>query len=205
MKGHAEIAGGGIGGLSSATMLAQQGWTVRVHERSPEIREVGTGIYIKNNAIEVLEEFGIFDRLVAHGTRSSSARKCSIATVASCRIALSWVGSRVHVFLRQTLIEVLRDAAERAGVDIVTGSTALAADPKGELLLEDGRRLHADLVIAADGVRSRVREFAGDRRQQSNAADQRQSVPDTVTRNHSGAGHQGALVGPLPHRHHAVR
>ena len=69
MKGHAEIAGGGIGGLSSATMLAQQGWTVRVHERSPEIREVGTGIYIKNNAIEVLEEFGIFDRLASQGLK----------------------------------------------------------------------------------------------------------------------------------------
>jgi 2-polyprenyl-6-methoxyphenol hydroxylase-like FAD-dependent oxidoreductase len=69
--------------------------------------------------------------------------------------------SRVHAFLRQTLIEVLRDAAERAGVEIVTGSTAIAADPTGELLLEGGQRLRADLVIAADGVRSKVRDSLG--------------------------------------------
>ena len=46
MKGHAEIAGGGIGGLALGTMLRQRGWTVRVHERSEEIREIGAGIYI---------------------------------------------------------------------------------------------------------------------------------------------------------------
>ena len=40
MKGHAEIAGGGIGGLCLGMMLAQRGWTVRVHERSEEIREI---------------------------------------------------------------------------------------------------------------------------------------------------------------------
>ena len=74
MKGHAEIVGAGIGGLSSAIMLARQGWTVRVHERSPEIRELGTGIQIKNNAIEVLEEVGIFDRLAPHGFKLERAR-----------------------------------------------------------------------------------------------------------------------------------
>lgn len=35
---HAEIAGAGIAGLAVATALAQRGWTVRVHERFPEVR-----------------------------------------------------------------------------------------------------------------------------------------------------------------------
>jgi 2-polyprenyl-6-methoxyphenol hydroxylase-like FAD-dependent oxidoreductase len=133
VKRHAEIAGGGIAGLSAAMMLAQQGWTVRVHERSPEIREVGTGIFIKNNAIEgrIMQERPLRER------------------------------TRVHMFLRQTLVEVLRDTAERAGVEIVTGSTAVAADPAGELILDDGRRLRADLVVAADGVRSKIRDSLG--------------------------------------------
>src|SRR4051812_11478043 len=74
MKGHAEIAGGGIAGLSSAIMLRGQGWTVRVHERSPKIRELGTGIQIKNNAIEVLEELGLFAQLCPHGFKLEGAR-----------------------------------------------------------------------------------------------------------------------------------
>jgi 2-polyprenyl-6-methoxyphenol hydroxylase-like FAD-dependent oxidoreductase len=61
MTGHAEIAGAGIAG-GTAIMLARRGWTVRVHERSPKSESLN-GIQIKNNAIEVLEALGIFDRL----------------------------------------------------------------------------------------------------------------------------------------------
>src|SRR5262245_14030505 len=160
MKRHAEIAGGGIGGLGSAVMLARKGWSVRVHERSPEIREIGTGIYIKNNAIEVLEEIGIFERLIPNGVKLERSQVVDRAGYIVQDRALAG-RTRVHAFLRQALIEALRDAAEEAGVEIVTGSTATAADPAGELLLEDGRRLRADLVIAADGVRSKLRDSLG--------------------------------------------
>jgi 2-polyprenyl-6-methoxyphenol hydroxylase-like FAD-dependent oxidoreductase len=157
MRGHAEIAGGGIGGLSAAIMLAQRGWTVRVHERSPEIREIGTGIQIKNNAIEVLEEIGIMDRLASHGFKLERARhRDPDGRLMQERVLAG--KSRVYVFLRQALIETLQVAAEGAGVEIVTNSRTVAADPAGELLLENGRRLRADLVIAADGAQSKLRE-----------------------------------------------
>jgi 2-polyprenyl-6-methoxyphenol hydroxylase-like FAD-dependent oxidoreductase len=160
MKRHAEIAGGGIGGLSSALMLARQGWTVRVHERSPEVREIGTGIYLKNNAIEVLEEIGIFGHLAPDGVRLERSQVLDRdGRIMQDRILVD--RTRVHAFRRQALIEVLRDAAERLGVEIVTSSTAIAADPTGELWLEGGRRLRADLVIAADGMRSQVRDSLG--------------------------------------------
>jgi 2-polyprenyl-6-methoxyphenol hydroxylase-like FAD-dependent oxidoreductase len=156
MKNHAEIAGAGIAGLSCAIMLARQGWTVRVHERSPEIREVGAGIQLKNNAIEVLEELGIFDRLAPLGIQLERGRILGPdGRVMQERILAS--KSRVHVFLRQSVVEILRDAAHEAGAEIVTNSTAVAADPTGELVLESGRRLRADLVVAADGAQSRLR------------------------------------------------
>jgi 2-polyprenyl-6-methoxyphenol hydroxylase-like FAD-dependent oxidoreductase len=160
MKGHAEIAGGGIAGLSSATMLAKQGWTVRVHERSAEIRELGAGIFIKNNAIEVLEEIGVFHRLSAHGLRLERAQLLDQQGRVMQERPLR-DRSRVYIFLRQRLVESLRGAAEQAGVEIVTGSTAITADPKGELLLENGRRLRADIVIVADGARSKLRAGLG--------------------------------------------
>jgi 2-polyprenyl-6-methoxyphenol hydroxylase-like FAD-dependent oxidoreductase len=100
LKGHAEIAGGGIGGLSCAVMLARQGWTVRVHERAPQVREGGTGVYLKNNAIEVLEELQIFDRLVLHGSQLERAQRLDQAGRILQDRAL--VGqSRVHVSVRQ--------------------------------------------------------------------------------------------------------
>ena len=158
MKGHAEIAGGGIGGLALGTMLRQRGWTVRVHERSEEIREIGAGIYIKDNSIRVMEEVGMFPRLAARGTRLQQARlKDPQGNVLLTR-PHDTDATRVYVFSRQALIEEWRDTALAAGVEVVTGSTVSGADPAGALILENGERCKADLVVGCDGVWSRVRE-----------------------------------------------
>jgi 2-polyprenyl-6-methoxyphenol hydroxylase-like FAD-dependent oxidoreductase len=157
MKGHAEIAGGGISGLACAMMLGRQGWTVRVHERAQEVRDGGTGLYIKNNAAEVLEEYGIFDRLLTHGSRLERHRRIDWAGRVMQERSLAGQ-ARVHVFVRQKLVEALRDAAQKEGAEVITGSTAVAADPRGELHLKNGKRLGADLVIVADGARSVVRD-----------------------------------------------
>lgn len=154
---HAEIAGGGIGGLSTGMMLARHGWSVRVHERSPEIREAGAGIYIRNNSIKVLEEFGLFEMLAPQGTaiRNWRIRDHDGKVLQELR---NTGHSRLHVFPRQALIDVLAEGARAAGVEIVTGSRAVAAYDTGTLVLEDGRHLKADLVVAADGGRSQVRD-----------------------------------------------
>jgi 2-polyprenyl-6-methoxyphenol hydroxylase-like FAD-dependent oxidoreductase len=68
MVRHAEIAGGGIGGLTIGMMLARTGWTVRIHEQAPEIREIGSGVFLRNNSLEVLDEYGLFQGLRAVGS-----------------------------------------------------------------------------------------------------------------------------------------
>ena len=88
---------------------------------------------------------------------SWSAHGTAIRMAASCKSASLRESHAFDVFLRPALIEVLRSAAEEAGVEIVTSSRAVAADPAGELVLENGRRFRADLVIAADGAQSKLR------------------------------------------------
>jgi 2-polyprenyl-6-methoxyphenol hydroxylase-like FAD-dependent oxidoreductase len=160
MKRRAEIAGGGIGGLAMATLLARDGWQVRVHERHESIREIGAGIYIKNNSIEVLEHIGAFDSMRREGTELERAQiRFADGSVRQQR-ALKGL-SRVHVFPRQTVVEALRDSAAAAGAEIRTGSTVVRATPEGQLETTTGERLDADLVIAADGVHSAVRHSLG--------------------------------------------
>ena len=66
---HAEIAGAGLGGLTTATALAQRGWSVRLHELHPEIRFIGAGIYVYENGLRVLEAIKAFDAAVARASR----------------------------------------------------------------------------------------------------------------------------------------
>src|ERR1700691_5963817 len=52
------IAGAGFGGLTAAAALAQRGWEVVVFEREPEVRAAGSGIYVWENGLKVLDAIG---------------------------------------------------------------------------------------------------------------------------------------------------
>ena len=169
-----------------------------------EVREGGTGLYIKNNAAQVLEESGLFDRLLSHGSRLQRAQRIDHAGRVMQERSLAGE-ARVHVIERQMLMEALRDGAEKAGAEVVTGSTVIGADPAGELHLEDGRRLRARprdrgrwFTIQGAG-RPRLIERP---RAPADAGEPylvpSRKLPLEPTR-------EGALVGALSHRHGPVR
>ncbi len=155
MPRHAEIAGGGIAGLNAAIVLARLGWSVRVHERAPEIRESGAGIFLRKNSIDVLDFVGAFADLAPKGVKIQKSRIAD--REGRIRQEFDVTPSRLHCVPRQALVDVLAQVARRAGAEIELSSTAVAAEEEGALVLQDGRRLRADLVIVADGARSPVR------------------------------------------------
>jgi 2-polyprenyl-6-methoxyphenol hydroxylase-like FAD-dependent oxidoreductase len=156
---HAEIVGAGFAGLTAACALAQRGWSVRVHERADTLRTTGAGIYIYENGLRVLEAVGAYEAAVkgapfAHTREVRDDQNRAISTH-------KWQGSRVFSIVRQTVINALAESARNSGVEIVTESAAVAASSAGEITLSDGRRLKADLVIAADGANSKLRDSLG--------------------------------------------
>jgi len=155
-KQHAEIVGAGFAGLTAACALAQRGWSVRVHERAERLRTTGAGIYIYENGLRVLETLGAYDAAVknapfAHTREVRDGRDRLISVH-------RWTGSRVYSIVRQNVIDALAASARRAGVEFVTRSMATAAAPDGELTLAGGGRVKADLIVAADGSNSRLRD-----------------------------------------------
>lgn len=161
-QGHVEIAGGGISGLTAAVAFAQRGWTVRLHEANKSIRAFGAGIYLWDNGLAVLRELGVEDMVTqgAHYGRNIQTRDAHGELMAKVPIN-SGESVRVLTVLREKLMSALHHAAVESGVEIVTGSVAVGADPDGVLRLADGKTAKADLVIAADGVGSQVRDSLG--------------------------------------------
>jgi len=160
---HAEIAGAGIGGLATACVLAQRGWSVRIHERSPELREMGAGLYLKINALMGLRDIGILDEIRRRG---ETLREGVVTGRGGHELAKRppLVKGETIVALRGDLHRALAQRAEALGVEFCTTSTVQGARAEGLLLLEGGEAKSADLVIGADGYRSVVRDSLGLRR-----------------------------------------
>jgi 2-polyprenyl-6-methoxyphenol hydroxylase-like FAD-dependent oxidoreductase len=155
MRRHAEIVGGGLAGLSAAIALARRGWSVRLHERHATLRREGFGITIHANGLRVLAALGAHDDAVRDGVQLGFSELRDGADAVIARTRLDARGYRVS---RVRLLSALETQARKAGVDIRYGSAPRAAKPDGTIELEDGSRLSADLVVAADGVNSGLRD-----------------------------------------------
>ena len=57
------VVGGGIGGLATALAFQRQGIRSLVFERTPQFREVGSGLILAGNAVKALHKLGLADVL----------------------------------------------------------------------------------------------------------------------------------------------
>lgn len=158
-KRHAEIAGAGFAGLTAAAALCQRGWSVRVHEIGRELRAYGAGIFLWENGLHVLNAIGAFDETIVntHQAKLFEDRDHENRLIGARPFPMPG-GGRMVTMTRQHLYAPMLNAAIKAGAEIHTNSEVVGADPKGVLRLADGSRLESDLLIAADGVRSKVRD-----------------------------------------------
>jgi 2-polyprenyl-6-methoxyphenol hydroxylase-like FAD-dependent oxidoreductase len=155
---HAEIVGAGFGGLVGAIGLAQRGWTVRVRERRASLQGEGYGIAIHKNMAHIFSEFGILEQVLAGGMKID--RRDSINAQGHVVLSRPTERSRYRID-REHIIALLAERARAAGVDIQFNAKVESASPDGTITLADGRRHRADLVVAADGVNSSIREQLG--------------------------------------------
>jgi 2-polyprenyl-6-methoxyphenol hydroxylase-like FAD-dependent oxidoreductase len=160
---RAVVVGAGIGGLTSGVALAQAGWQVTVVERASSLDPVGAGLGVGPNALHALDALGLGDALRPRasiqgdaGIRRPDGRWLYRTSDAAIRQRF---GDPLVVVLRSDLVDVLTsalpDGALRLGATV--GEVGLR---KGDVRLSDGTGISADLVVAADGIRSATRALA---------------------------------------------
>jgi 2-polyprenyl-6-methoxyphenol hydroxylase-like FAD-dependent oxidoreductase len=152
---RALIVGGSLGGLFAGCALLRSGWDVQIIERTPgRLDGRGAGLGVLPPMLDVLMGAGArIDRSVGVPV---SGRICfgrdgsEQAWLPMPQYTTSW--SRLHSLLTEVFPETrIRRGATLAGLEQhAEGVTARLAD---------GSSLRADLLVAADGLRSTVRRI----------------------------------------------
>lgn len=158
------IVGAGLCGLSMAISVALAGHRVSVFEAHHETHEFGAGLQSSPNGTRIYAKWGLADSMKSIATPPEvyemrrfdgtvlAQRKDYDAEVHRRYSSPLWALHRVD--LQETLLR----KAITLGANISYGSKVVdVRSSETYIELEDGSRHHADLVVIADGVWSKLR------------------------------------------------
>jgi 2-polyprenyl-6-methoxyphenol hydroxylase-like FAD-dependent oxidoreductase len=160
------IVGAGIGGLSSAIFLRQQGHAVTLLEQSRFANELGAAVHLAPNANGLLRRMGFIPE--DHG-----AVKCKrlsqwlpngkeLFSVDLEKDAGRWQHpwQLAHRVKLHSELKRLATTEEGEGTPAVLRLRSRVVDvdaQQGIVTLDDGEKIQSDIIVGADGVHSRTR------------------------------------------------
>jgi 2-polyprenyl-6-methoxyphenol hydroxylase-like FAD-dependent oxidoreductase len=158
---RAVVIGAGIGGLAAAAGLHAAGWAVTVCERAAELEPAGAGLALAPNGLRALDVLGAGDAVRAHaiaqepGIRRSDGRWLMRSPG---RAVATRFGDPVILLPRAVLADALLAQVPGTAISLAAEVTAVEPGRNGlAIVTTSAGNLDAELVIAADGIGSRVR------------------------------------------------
>ncbi|MBO9135635.1 ubiquinone biosynthesis hydroxylase [Rhizobium sp. B230/85] len=169
------VVGGGYVGLSAAVAVKQAAphLDVMVIEAAPEDswKKDQRASAIITAASRMLSVFGVWDDILPEAEPITKMIVTDSRTADPVRpVFLTFEGAVVegepfaHMVPNVAMVGALRGACERLGITIREGLSPTdfkTADSSVSLTLSDGSMLEAKLLVACDGVKSKLREMAG--------------------------------------------
>jgi 2-polyprenyl-6-methoxyphenol hydroxylase-like FAD-dependent oxidoreductase len=159
VTGEAIVIGGGIGGLATAVALHRIGWHATVLERTPVPGEIGAGMSQAPNALRVLEALGVGEQARSAGVPTHAAGNLRTPDGRYLQHARPGDATAMLAFHRADLHRVLLDATPSSWVRTAAEVTDLRQEAGRVTVVAGGDEFTADLVVAADGVRSTARRL----------------------------------------------
>jgi rifampicin monooxygenase len=156
------VVGGGPTGVMLAGELRLHGVRVLVLEKDAEPTRVVRALGLHARSIEVLDQRGLLDRFLPHGTRYPVGGFAGIDKPAPDRL------DTAHPYVlgipQPTTERLLTEHATELGVEIRRGCelVGLSQDDHGVTVdLADGTQLRSRYLVGCDGGRSTVRKLLG--------------------------------------------
>jgi 2-polyprenyl-6-methoxyphenol hydroxylase-like FAD-dependent oxidoreductase len=154
------IIGGGIGGLTTAIALSKAGIDAQVYEQTPVLRAVGAGITLAANAQSALKLLGLESEIQSQSTPGlqGELRKPDgtfLVTIPANELSRQF--GTVAALHRAELLELLVKHVDPERLHL--GQTCVGIEQADGVTatFQSGETVHADGVIAADGLRSSIR------------------------------------------------
>ncbi|KQR69443.1 hypothetical protein ASG25_11825 [Rhizobium sp. Leaf384] len=159
------VVGAGLAGLTAALALAAKGIAVDILERAPRLDEVGAGLQLSPNATRILGALGVTGALSPLWFEPAEIRLvdgrtlATLATVPAGDFARMRWGAPYAVVARADLQRALADAVSAHPLCRLHLGTAVTDASPADIARHTGQQ--PDLVVGADGIRSKVRAAMG--------------------------------------------
>jgi len=165
---HVLIAGAGIGGLAAALALLKRGIDVDVYEQAAELREVGAGVQISANGNRVLYALGL-ERPMRDLACEAAGKEIRLWNSGQTwklfdlgQESVKRYGYPYFTVYRPDLLGMLAEAVQQekpGAIHLGARCNELRQSADAVRLgIEGGAQIEGDVLIGADGVRSRVRQ-----------------------------------------------
>ncbi|MGA8328275.1 MAG: FAD-dependent monooxygenase, partial [Mycobacterium sp.] len=165
-RSRALISGAGIAGPALAHQLAARGWQTTIVERFPERRDEGHNIDVRGAARDVASRMGIEGDIRAANTTEVGMRFINADGSAAASFPMNGSDrsegptAELEILrgeLSRILIEHTRDTTEYRFDTQITDLTDHGDHVVS--VLDDGTSIESDLVVVAEGLRSRTRDL----------------------------------------------